>query len=276
MPLFMDRHDLRGLTAEDVAQAHASDLKVAGKHDVEFLSYWFDAELGAAFYLARAPAAENLATVHQEAHGLVPNEIIDASEDAVLRFLGKIHHPVDHTEVTSSFRTILFTDLEGSTAMAQEVEPSVFMTLLTEHDLIIRRSLVASGGREVKHTGDGIMASFDEVANALDCALAIQGGFSARIAAGGKPEYRVRIGMAAGESVDHNDDLFGSTVNLASRICNAAGPGEVLVSDVVHELGAANGFSFAGADTLTFRGFAKPVTVFKLLGRQAAEPTAAA
>jgi class 3 adenylate cyclase len=270
MPLFMDRHDLIGLTAEDVAQAHARDLEVQGKHAVEFLSYWFDTDLGATFCLARAPAAENVAVVHEEAHGLVPNEIISVSEDAVLRFLGMVRDPVDQTEVTSAFRTILFTDLEGSTAMAQELEPTAFMALLTEHDLIIRRSLVASGGREVKHTGDGIMASFDEVANALDCGLAIQDGFSARIAAGGTPDYRVRIGMAAGEPVDHNDDLFGPTVNLASRICDAASPGEVLVSDVVHELGAASGFPFADADTLTLRGFAKPVPVFRLAGRRAA------
>jgi class 3 adenylate cyclase len=270
MPLFMDRHDLVSLTADDVARAHAKDLRVAGKHDVEFLSYWFDPGLNAAFCLARAPAAQNVAAVHKEAHGLIPNEIIDASEDAVLRFLGKIHDAADPTEVTSAFRTILFTDLEGSTALAEELEPMMFMTLLTEHDLIIRRSLVVSGGREVKHTGDGIMASFDEVANSLDCALAIQAGFDARIAAGGKPAYHVRIGLAAGEPVDHNDDLFGSTVNLASRICNAASPGDVLVSDVVHEFGVANGFSFADVELVTMRGFANPVPVFKLLERTSA------
>jgi len=268
MPLFMDRHDLPGLTAEDVARAHGSDLNVADKHDVQFLSYWYDPDSGAAFCLARATAPENLAAVHEEAHGLVPNEIIGVSEDAVLRFLGKVRDPVGPTEVTSSFRTILFTDLEGSTAMVEKLETSVFMSLLTEHDLIIRRSLVASGGREVKHTGDGIMASFDEVASSLECALAIQAGFSARIAEGAKPAYRVRIGMAAGEPVDHNDDLFGPTVSLASRICNAANPGDVLVSDVVHELGTASGFSFGGVDRRPLRGFAKPVPVFMLLGRR--------
>jgi len=267
MALFMDRHDLAaGLTAEDVAQAHARDLEVAGKHDVEFLSYWFDPDAETAFCLARAPAAENVAEVHEEAHGLVPNEIIDASEDTVLRFLGRIHDPVDHTEVTSAFRTILFTDLEGSTAMAEELERTVFMTLLTEHDLIIRRSLVASGGREVKHTGDGIMASFNEVAKALECALAIQAGFHARDAEGGAA-YRVRVGMAAGEPVDHNDDLFGPTVNLASRICDAATPGDILASDVVHEVGSPSGFSFGDQNMVFLKGYSRPIPVFRLLGR---------
>jgi len=263
----MDRHDLSGVTPEAIAAAHARDLEVGGKHDVQWLSYWFDADSGTAFCLGRGPKAENLVAAHREAHGLVPNEIIPVSEDAVLRFLGVVRNPVDHTQVTSSFRTILFTDLEASTAIAEELERSAFLSLLTEHDLIIRRSLVASGGREVKHTGDGIMASFDEVANALQCALAIHDGFSARTAGGAKPELRVRIGMAAGEPVDHNNDLFGPTVALASRICDAATPGDVLVSDVVHELGGASGFRFASVDRLALKGFAKPVPVFRLLGR---------
>jgi len=268
MPLFMDRHDVPGAKAEDVAQAHLSDLELAGKHDVQFLSYWFDADNGSVFCFAKAPARENLENVHRESHGLVPNEIIAVSEDAVLRFLGKVHDPVDHTELTSPFRTILFTDLEGSTKLADELDPSAFITLLTEHDVIIRRSLVASRGREVKHTGDGIMASFDDVENALDCALAIQAGFSARIEQGGTPECRVRIGIAAGEPVDHNDDLFGSTVNLASRICNEADPGHILVSELVHELGMEQGFGFTEVDQRELKGFSKPVSIFELLGRR--------
>ena len=111
------------------------------------------------------------------------------------------------------------------------------MGLLDEHDLIIRRSLVSWRGREVKHTGDGIMASFEDVANALGCALAIQDGFRARMSDGATRELLVRIGIAAGEPVDHNDDLFGSTVNLASRICDASDPGHILTSDLVHEMG---------------------------------------
>ena len=272
MPLFMDRHDVPGASAADVAEAHVSDLEVAGKHDVQFLSYWFDADSSGVFCFAKAPARENLEAVHRESHGLVPNEIIGVSEDAVLRFLGKVHDPVDHTELTSPFRTILFTDLEGSTALADRLETAEFMSLLTEHDLIIRRALVASRGREVKHTGDGIMASFDDVVDALECALAIQAGFQARIDEGAQPACRVRVGLAAGEPVDHNDDLFGAAVTLASRICDAADPGGILVSDVVRELGAAGGFSFVESDQRELKGFSSPVPVFELLGRAADTP----
>ncbi len=218
MPLYMDRHDLPGMTAEQVAQAHVLDLGPSARYGVQFLTYWFDAATGSVFCLAKAPDPEAMQAVHRELHGLIANEIIVVSEDSVLKFLGSIREPADHTQVSSPFRIVLFTDLEGSTALLNGVGEATYMRLLTEHDTIIRRAVVAAQGREVKHTGDGIMASFAEVTRALDSGLAIQHGFAARSAAGGTPDLRVRIGLAAGEPVDHNNDMFGSTVNLASRI----------------------------------------------------------
>ena len=265
MPLFMDRHDLPGITAEAVAQAHVSDLQIEAKYGVQFLAYWFDADRSQAFCLGKASAGEALAAVHRDAHGLIPNEIISVSEDNVQRCLGSISDPVDRTHLANPFRTILFTDLEGSTSLLQAAGESAFMVLLTEHDLIIRRALVASHGREVKHTGDGIMASFDDVADALECSMAIQDGFSARGSEGATPELRVRIGLAAGEPVDHNDDLFGSTVTLASRICDAAEAGHILTSDLVHELGGERGFSFDEGHDLALKGFVGPIRVFELV-----------
>jgi class 3 adenylate cyclase len=272
MPLFMDRHDIPGMNAEQVAEAHVADLQIAARYGVKFLTYWFDADNGQAFCLARAPNPLALQAAHRDGHGLIPNEIIPVSEDGVLRYLGKIIDPVDSTHVTKAFRTILFTDLQGSTALLQDVGESAYMALLAEHDLIIRRSLVASRGREVKHTGDGIMASFDEVANALECSLAIQDGFEARVAGGAAPELRVRIGIAAGEPVDHNDDLFGSTVNLASRICDAAEPGHILTSDLIHELGSKGGFAFDRGQELELSGFPVPTCVFELTRTQRSDP----
>ncbi len=269
MPLYMDRHDLPGITAEEVAQAHLTDISLQSKHRVKFLAYWFDAAHGAVFCLARAARAEDVQAVHREGHGLVPNEIIAVSEADVIRFLGRVSDPVDQTQVQGAFRTILFTDLAGSTALLQEVGEKTYMTLLAEHDLIIRRSLLRWNGREVKHTGDGIMASFEELANALRCSLAIQDDFEARTAGGGTRELRVRIGIAAGRPVDHNDDLFGSTVNLASRICDAADPGAILTSDLVQQMGAEAGFAFDEGRDLDLKGFGV-VTVFTLVSATAA------
>ncbi len=266
MPYFMDRHDVPGATARDAAEAHVRDLELAAKHGVQFFSYWFDADKGGVFCFAEAPARENLIAVHEESHGLIPNEIIEVSEDNVLQFLGRIHDPSDYTELTTPFRLILFTDMENSNLIMEEVGDSVFIELLTEHDLIIRRALAAARGREVKHTGDGIMASFDAADRALRCSLTIKDGFNERNAAGGKRELRVRTGVAAGEPVDHNDDIYGSAVNLASRLCDAADPGHILVSDIVQDLGTHEGYSFDEGQERILKGFPDPVPAFELLG----------
>jgi len=268
MPLFMDRHDLPGVTAEQVAQAHLADLEMGAKFGVQFLAYWFDADQGEAFCLAKAPTGDSLTAVHQATHGLIPNEIISVSEDNVLRLLGRMSETGGGTQEFNPFRTIMFTDLQGSTSMLQSVGQAAFMVLLTEHDLIIRRALVAARGREVKHTGDGIMASFDDVASALECSIAIQAGFETRAADGQTPELRVRIGIAAGEPVDHNDDLFGSTVTLASRICDAAEAGRILTSELVCTLGSERGFSFDGGRELVLKGFPGPILAFGLSPRE--------
>jgi class 3 adenylate cyclase len=263
MPLFMDRHDIPGVTPEQVAEAHRLDLTVAAKHGVQFLTYWLDAEAGAAFCLARASAPADLAAVHGESHGLIPNVIIPVAEDNVLKFLGKIEEPVDGAAAANPFRAILFTDLEGSTSLLDSLGQAAYMVLLTEHDLIVRRALVAARGREVKHTGDGVMASFDDVGRALACAAAVQAGFEARNAMQ-DPALLVRIGIAAGEPVERGDDLFGSTVTLASRICAAASGGGILVSERVRDLGVDAGFRFEDAGPRDLKGFQEPVPLFEL------------
>ena len=265
MPLFMDRHELPQVTAEQVAAAHLADLQVEDGFGVRFLAYWFDADRGEAFCLATAPTAESLTAVHQASHGLIPNEIISVSEDNVLQFLGRIAESGD--EPANPFRTILFTDLEGSTQILESVGQSSYIRLLTEHDTIIRRALVSARGREVKHTGDGIMASFEDVPAALECSLAIQAGFVARAREAVSPVLRVRIGIAAGEPVDHNGDLFGSTVTLASRLCAVADAGHTLTSELVRNVGVEHGFAFDGGRRLVLKGFSAATTAFELLER---------
>jgi len=260
----MDRHDLPGLTAEEVAQMHVLDLPVAARHGVEFLTYWFDADAGAAFCLARAGSPDDLTAVHRDSHGGVPNRIIAVSESSVLRFLGRIEERGGRPLTDSPFRTILFTDLEGSTALLSEIGQSAYLALLAEHDVIIRRAVVAQHGREGKHTGDGIMASFEQVADALACGRDALDDLDARNARGRGPALRVRIGLAAGEPVDRDDDLFGSTVNLASRICAAADGGQLLVSELVRDLGTDTGLVFNAAGSRRLKGIPGETPLFEL------------
>ena len=260
MPLYMDRHDVPGATADETARNHAADLKVAGQFGVEFFSYWHDSIRGLVFCLASAPGQEAVEQAHRAAHGLVPTEIIAVSESDVVRFLGKVHDPVDASEVTSAFRTICFTDLVGSTELLDRLGQSDYVVLLTEHDLIIREALIRWKGREVKHTGDGFMVVFEDVEKALRWSLDVRDSFEQR------SDLDVRLGMAAGEPVDHDDDIFGAAVTMANRICSSAGPGLIYVSDVVRDLGVEKGFRFDGGQTKVLKGFSQPATIYELLG----------
>jgi len=261
MPLYMDRHDVPGATPESTAKNHVADLEIAGQFGVEFLSYWHDPARGVVICFARAAEAEAVERVHQASHGDVPGEIIEVSESDVVRFLGKVHDPVDASEVSSAFRTICFTDLVGSTELLDRLGQSEYMVLLTEHDLIVRGCLLTWHGREVKHTGDGFLVVFDDVDKALGWSLDVRESFQER------SDLDVRLGMAAGEPVDHDNDLFGAVVTMASRICSAAGPEQILVSNEVRDLGVEQGFTFGAGTTETLKGFAQPATMYELLGK---------
>ena len=80
MPLYMDMHKVKGVTAKAVAEAHAKDLKVQGKHGVKYLRYWVDESSGTIFCLSEAPSAEAAARVHREAHGLVADQVFEVKE----------------------------------------------------------------------------------------------------------------------------------------------------------------------------------------------------
>lgn len=243
MGYFMDRHDLEAATAADLAAAHLSDLAVQESHGVRFLSYWFDYRRNAAFCLVEAPDAEAAQAVHRDSHGGVANEIIPVDPDEVARFLGRIDDPAQSGRMPeSAFQTVLITDLEGSTAMVQHLGDERAMRLLRVHDGIIREALARHSGREVKHTGDGIMASLGTAQAAIGSAIDMQRGFAAYNASH-DPALRVRVGVSAGEPVVEGDDLFGATVQLAARLCEHAEPATVLVSGAVRDLAAGMGFT---------------------------------
>ena len=133
------------------------------------------------------------------------------------------------------------------------------MVLLQVHDAVVRKALAALGGREVKHTGDGIMASFVSAAAAVRCATQIQCELARHQEAHPARPIRARIGAAAGEPVEHHDDLFGSTVQLAARLCSHALPEQILVSNVVAELCLGKGLPFQDLGEVVLKGFDRPV-----------------
>jgi len=175
-----------------------------------------------------------------------------------------------------AFRTVLFTDVEGSTALTQRLGDTKAREVLREHERLVRECLAAHGGSEVKTMGDGFMASFASATRALECAIAIQRAFA--VGAGLAPPegaassapteaIRVRIGLNAGEPVAEEGDLFGTAVNLAARIAAQAQGGQVLVSDVVRQLVAGKGFLFTDRGEAALRGFEDPVRLYEVRWR---------
>ena len=190
---------------------------------------------------------------------------MDAVLGTVLAFLeeeGGAREEAESSPV-GAFRTLLFTNLESSTALTQALGDAKAQEVLHGHNTAVRAALAAHDGEEVKHTGDGIFAAFGSAVSAGEAALQIQ-----RALAGA--EVRVRIGLNAGEPIAEDDDYFGTAVQLAARVCDRAEPGQVLVSNVVRELCAGKTFAFTDQGEATLKGFPEPVRLF-VVGEMASD-----
>ena len=268
--MFIDRHDAPELTPEALAAAHELDLAAQGAHDVRYHTYWFDPNNGTVFCLAEGPNREAIAAVHEQAHGAMANAIIEIDPNAPLNaFFGALPSELPGTAYTApAMRAIVFTDLSGSVAQTYELGDEGHMELLREHDQIVRASLAAHGGREVKHTGDGIMAAFTSVSSAVAFAVEVQRTVAVRNEIAASP-LEVKIGISAGEPVTNaNDDLFGAAVQLAARLCDTACAGEIIVSVAVKELSMGKRFRFEGRGPVALKGLPEPAEIYCVAWRE--------
>ncbi|MEX1158788.1 MAG: adenylate/guanylate cyclase domain-containing protein, partial [Thermomicrobiales bacterium] len=184
---------------------------------------------------------------------------------AIREFLGdEAAAPARSASASEASVTILFTDMEGSTALTQRLGDASAQEVLRTHNRIVRAALSAHGGSEVKHTGDGLMVSFPSATRALECAVAIQQRVAAHVEAHPNTDLRVRIGLNAGEPVAEAGDYFGTAVQLAARICEMAEAGQILVAGVVRDLSAGKGFLFADHGETVARGFEDAVHVYEV------------
>jgi class 3 adenylate cyclase len=267
MPIFLDRHELKGLTAFDVADAHRKDLELQERYGVRFLTYWFDEARGSAFCLVDAPNIEAVSRVHDEAHGAIPKNVIEVDLSAVEAFLGRVSDPPPSgagSQVASdpALRAILFTDIVDSTLMTARLGDARTVEMVRAHDSLVRRALKDNGGREVKHTGDGIMASFEDTRSAVECARAIQQAFNA-FNFRSREKLRVRIGLDVGEPVADSNDLFGTTVQTAARLCQCADPDTILVSGAVCDA-VRERVAVVTSTSRLLKGFAEPVPAYQV------------
>jgi class 3 adenylate cyclase len=263
MSTYMDRHNLPGVTPEAVADAHLKDLWVQDRYGVRFLTYWVDTARGTVFCLAEAPDVDSVKAVHDEAHGLVPHEVLEVDPRSVTSFLGAITEPEPGTPwAASAFRTIMITDIVGSTSLIEGLGDVMAKELVLEVDGLVRRHVERYSGRTVDHTGDGVMASFTSAHDALSAAVALQRAMATREA--DAPKAEIRVGLAAGEPIAEANRLFGAAVNLAARMCAAAQPSTIWTPSAIRELAMGKGFTFIDRGSATMKGFPDPVQVFEV------------
>jgi class 3 adenylate cyclase len=161
--------------------------------------------------------------------------------------------------------TLMFTDIEGFTAMTERLGDLRAQAVLRDHNALIRAQVTECGGHEVKALGDSFMVAFTSASRGLRCAAAIQRSFAGYAEAHPDAPVRVRIGLHTGEAIREDDDLFGRTVIVASRIADAAEGGEVLVSSLLMQLTESSGeFVFDEGREIELKGLSNPYVVHAL------------
>jgi len=154
--------------------------------------------------------------------------------------------------------TILFCDMVDYAGMTERLGDQASREVLREHHRIVRDAVARHGGREISVQGDGFMVAFGGVARALRCAIDIQRGFLAYVPADEGEPIAVHIGVHTGDAVDEGDDFLGHTVIVASRLADAAGAGEILVSSLSEQLVQGSGeFTFDGLRETRLKGLAR-------------------
>ena len=188
----------------------------------------------------------------------------------MLQFLGDTDAVVDEIEefVTGvrpqrepdrALATVLFTDIVGSTQRATELGDKRWTEVLSAHDAVVRRELERQRGQLIKHTGDGVLATFDGPARAVRGAQAI--------ARAVRPlGIEVRAGLHTGEIELRGDDIGGIAVHIGQRVSALAGPGEVLVSRTLTDLVAGSGLEFDERGDHELKGISGRVAVFAVRG----------
>jgi class 3 adenylate cyclase len=176
--------------------------------------------------------------------------------DLIQQFLTGVHRPVEPNRVLA---TVLFSDIVASTKQASQLGDRRWRELLNVHDELARRLVEEFGGRLVKMTGDGLLATFDGPGRGIRCAAALRdelGGISVQL----------RVGLHTGEVELRDGDVGGIAVHIAARVMAAAGPGEILTSKTVRDLIVGSDIVLEDRGTHPLRGVEGTWQLFEVVG----------
>ena len=161
----------------------------------------------------------------------------------------------------STMTAVLFTDIVGSTNITQKHGDEASQRLVNVHNSIVRGALQAQGGREVKHTGDGIMAAFTNPPASIDAAVDMQRGVAHYNSGNPDIELRLRVGISVGEPIAEDNDLFGTTVQMAARLCDGAGTDGIMITNLLKEMSQGRAVQYINVEPREFKGISEPVPV---------------
>ena len=159
--------------------------------------------------------------------------------------------------------TVMFSDVVGYSEMNERLGDLAAHELLRAHNAIIREQVATHGGQEVKSQGDGFMVAFSSATRGLRCAVGIQTALAKYGEEHPDEPIRVHVGLHTGEPIRDGGDLLGRTVITASRLSDAALPGEILVSALLYELTNPTGeFRFGESRQVELKGISGSSTVY--------------
>jgi class 3 adenylate cyclase len=164
--------------------------------------------------------------------------------EVIRRFVGA---GASRTAQTTELRAVLFTDIVGSTEQLARLGDARWRELILAHDERSKAEVERHGGRYVKSTGDGILATFEGPAQAVRAAQELGGSLR-------DLGIEIRAGVHVGEIERIGDDVTGVTVNIAARVSALAGPGEILASATVKDLAPGSGLTFEDAGEHDLKG----------------------
>jgi adenylate cyclase len=241
------------------ARILADSVQVMGfkkSHAASFADRYEEYLLQDSRYMSMFQAGRNAMATHLTDNASGPSHLKTALED---------WNKPKPKEAQARVVAVLFTDIAGSTALTQELGDAGAQEVVRAHNKIVRENLTRFQGREVKHTGDGMMCSFDQPTNAVEAAIEIQKETIQLRSNNEKLPLKLKVGINAGEPIAEDNDLFGTTVQLAARIVDKAQADQIFVSETVKGICSGKGVTFKAAGGFAMKGFDGDVQLYEVM-----------
>ncbi|MCH7936155.1 MAG: adenylate/guanylate cyclase domain-containing protein [Proteobacteria bacterium] len=257
----------REVTPRALSKILADGVQVMGfkkSHAASFADRYEEYLMADSRYMQMFQSGRNAMNTHLTDENAAPKLLETALEEW--------NKPKPKEEQTGPI-TVMFTDIAGSTAMTQALGDAGAQKVVRAHNLIVREALSAHAGREVKHTGDGIMASFNKTSDGVDASIRIQRETALHNQVQPDLPLHLKIGLNSGEPIAEDNDLFGTMVQLSARIVDKASADEIFVSEIVRGICAGKNYKFSNRGGYEMKGFGDDVTLFEVIWNETDEET---